>query len=160
MFFQGEYYRIFVDQLGLTPTAPKPELNFDGFYAEGSWTVTGEHRRYIPTTGAYSGIRPDHPVAFGRGGGWGALELAARFSYINLNDHNTAAIPTATGGVFGGRANAYTFGINWYPIYNIRFMLNYIRENVGKTPIASGIGGTASAGVKIDAIALRTQVAF
>jgi phosphate-selective porin OprO/OprP len=159
-FFQGEYYRIFVDQLGLTPTAPKPELNFDGFYAQASWTVTGEHRRYIPTTGAYSGIRPDHPVAFGRGGGWGAWEVAARFAYINLNDHNTAAVPAATGGVFGGRANAYTFGINWYPIYNIRFMLDYIRENVGKTPIASGIGGTASAGTKIDAIALRTQVAF
>jgi len=160
LFFQGEYYRIFVDQSGLAAGAPTPELNFDGGYAQASWTVTGESRRYIPATGAYSGIRPDHPVAFGRGGGWGAWELAVRYSYINLNDHNTAVVPAISGGVFGGRANGYVFGINWYPIYNIRFMLDYIHEDVRKTPVLVGLGGTASGGVRMDAIALRTQVAF
>jgi phosphate-selective porin OprO/OprP len=29
-FFQGEYYRILVEQSGLSPTAPKPELTFEG----------------------------------------------------------------------------------------------------------------------------------
>ena len=160
LFFQGEYYRIFVDQSGLAATAPKPELHFDGGYAEASWIVTGESRRYIPVTGAYSGVIPARPLSFASGG-WGALELAARYSYINLNDHNTPGVaPAVSGGVFGGRATGYTLGVNWYPIYNIRFMLNYIHEDVRKLPVTVGLGGTPSGGTRIDALALRSQVAF
>ena len=87
LFFQGEYYVFQVDQSGLSKTAPTPELTFDGGYAEASWTVTGESRRYIPSTGAYSAIIPAHPFSL-RDGGWGALELAVRYSYLNLDNHN------------------------------------------------------------------------
>jgi len=160
LFFQGEYYRIFVDQAGLSATAPRPELHFDGGYAEASWTLTGESRRYIPATGGYSGIVPAHPLSFAHGG-WGAFELAVRYSYLNLNDHATPGVsPLVTGGVFGGRANAYALGLNWYPITNVRFMLNYIHEDVNKLPVAAGLGGSPSGGVRIDAVALRSQVAF
>jgi len=41
----------------------------------------------------------------------------------------------------------------------MRFMLNYIYEDVNKIPVATA-GGTTSGGVRINAIALRTQVAF
>ena len=153
-FAQAEYYHIFINQSGLTATAPTPQLNFDGWYAQASYVLTGESRKYMPTTGAYSGVRPNNPVGTG---GWGAWEVAARFASLNLNNHDFAA-PAVSGGVFGGRQNAAVFGINWYPIYNIRFMFNYIHENVDKTPQA--VGGNATAGVKIDAIALRTQIAF
>jgi phosphate-selective porin OprO/OprP len=160
VFFQGEYYRILVDQSGLSPTAPKPELTFDGGYAQTSWTITGESRRYIPSAGAYSGIAPAHPFSL-KTGGWGAWEVALRYSYLNLNDHNRVGVaPTVTGGIFGGRANGYALGLNWYPINNIRFMLNYIHEDVTKRPVLVGPGGTASGGVRIDAVALRSQVAF
>jgi phosphate-selective porin OprO and OprP len=159
LFFQGEYYHIFVDQAGLSATAPKPELNFDGLYAEASWTVTGESRKYIPTTGAYSAIVPAHPLSF-KNGGWGALELAARWSYMDLNDHNRVGVsPLVTGGVFGGRAQGIALGVNWYPVRNIRFMLNYIHDVVNKIPQTTA-GGTTSTGVTVDAIALRTQIAF
>jgi phosphate-selective porin OprO/OprP len=159
-FFQGEYYRLFVDQSGLSPTAPKPELTFDGGYAEASWTLTGESRRYIPAAGAYSGIVPAHPFSL-RTGGWGALEVALRYSYLNLNDHNQPGVaPTVTGGIFGGRATGYAVGLNWYPINNVRFMLNYIHDDVNKRPVAAGPGGTTSGGVRMDAVALRSQVAF
>jgi phosphate-selective porin OprO and OprP len=159
-FFQGEYYRIFVDQSGLSPTAPKPELTFDGGYAEASWTVTGESRRYIPGTGAYSGIVPAQPLSL-KDGGWGALELALRYSYLNLDDHNRPGVaPTVTGGIFGGRATGYAVGVNWYPNSNVRFMLDYIHEDVRKLPVAAGPGGSPSGGVRIDAVALRSQVAF
>jgi len=30
-------------------------------YVQGSRTITGEHRKYIPAAGAYSGIVPHHP---------------------------------------------------------------------------------------------------
>jgi phosphate-selective porin OprO and OprP len=159
LFFQGEYYHIYVDQSGLSATAPKPELGFDGFYAETSWTVTGESRRYIPATGAYSAITPAHPLSLSNGG-WGALELAARVSYLDLNDHATTGVsPLVTGGVFGGREEGLALGVNWYPVTNIRFMLNYIHDVVNKIP-QSTAGGSTSTGVTVDAIALRTQVAF
>jgi phosphate-selective porin OprO/OprP len=158
LFFQGEYYRIFVDQSGLSATTPKPELTFDGGYAEASWTVTGESRRYIP--GAYSGIVPAHPLSL-KNGGWGALELALRYSYLNLNDHSRPGVAlTVTGGIFGGRATGYAFGVNWYPNSNVRFMLDYIHDDVTKLPVAAGPGGSPSGGVRIDAVVLRSQVAF
>jgi phosphate-selective porin OprO and OprP len=160
LFFQGEYYHIFVDQAGLSATSPKPELNFDGFYTEASWTITGESRKYIPATGAYSAIVPDHPFSL-KNGGWGAFELAARYAYIDLNDHDTPGVsPLVTGGVFGGRVQGIALGVNWYPVRNIRFMLNYIHNVVNKLPVTTALGGTSTGGVTIDAIALRTQVAF
>jgi phosphate-selective porin OprO and OprP len=160
LFFQGEYYHIFVDQSGLSATSPKPELNFDGFYTEASWTITGESRKYIPTTGAYSAIVPAHPLSF-KNGSWGAFELAARYSYVDLNDHATPGVsPLVTGGVFGGRAAGIALGVNWYPVRNIRFMLNYIHDVVNKLPVTTAVGGTSTGGVTVDAIALRTQVGF
>lgn len=153
-FFQAEYYHIFINQSGQTATAPTPELNFDGYYAQASYVLTGESRKYIPTTGAYSGVRPDRPVG---AGGWGAWEVAARYAYANLNSKDVPGVAqTTNGGVFGGRAVGYAFGINWYPIYNIRFMFNYIHDEVNKFTAT----GTAKAGATIDAIALRTQIAF
>jgi phosphate-selective porin OprO/OprP len=159
LFFQGEYYQIFVDQSGLSATAPTPELNFDGGYAEASWTFTGESRKYIPGTGAYSAIVPAHPLGHG---GFGAFELAVRYSYMNLDSHDTPGVsPLTTGGVFGGRAYGYAVGLNWYPVTNLRFMLDYIHDDVNKIPVAAGsLGGTTSGGVHLDAVAMRAQVAF
>jgi phosphate-selective porin len=65
-----------------------------------------------------------------------------------------------TGGVFGGRVQGITLGVNWYPVRNIRFMLNYIHNVVNKLPVTTALGGTSTGGATIDAIALRTQVAF
>src|SRR5262249_32126194 len=47
-FLQSEYYHIDVDRAGLSTNA------FNGVYAQGSWTITGEHRNYLPAAGAYS----------------------------------------------------------------------------------------------------------
>jgi phosphate-selective porin OprO/OprP len=155
---QGEYYIYQVSQSGLAAGAPTPELTFDGGYVEASYTLTGEARNYISTAGAYSAIVPNRPVG---SGGWGAWELAARYSYVNLNSHVTPGVaPTATGGVFGGRQNVYTIGVNWYPVTNIRFMLDYLHADVNKIPTATGVGGSTTPGAVIQAIALRTQVAF
>jgi phosphate-selective porin OprO/OprP len=68
-FFQGEYFWFKVErEFGL------PSLNFTGGYAEASWTITGESRKYIPTTGAYSGIIPFNPVN-PSGTGWAPGKL-------------------------------------------------------------------------------------
>lgn len=161
-FFQGEFFHYWLDQYNTptTATVPTPTLQFDGGYAQASYAFGGR-RKYLPGTGAYSGVIPDHPLSLsldnGLGGGWGALEVAARYSYVSLNSHVTAGIPqSTTGGVFGGNQHTETVGLNWYVNSNVRFMLNYLHATVDKL----AANGTTQGGVRIDALALRSQVAF
>ena len=91
LFIQGEYYHYLVDtRAGVTGVpgnlqdgTPGPPLNFNGGYVEAGYGIGGK-RVYDPTRGAYTGVIPEMPLAPGSGG-WGALELAGRYSYINLN---------------------------------------------------------------------------
>lgn len=153
---QGEYFKYDVSRRGLGSNS------FDGYYGQVSWTITGEHRKYSPTTGAYSGITPNKP--FGVHGGWGALELAARYSKTNLNDDFVEGValsaqPTA---VNGGEMKNITLGANWYLNGYLRFMLNYVHSELDR------VNGTATAtaplgapiGYKMDAFALRTQLSW
>jgi phosphate-selective porin OprO and OprP len=154
-FAQAEYFHYNIARQAA------PDLDFNGGYIQGSYTLTGEHRKYNPSTGAYGGIIPDHPFSLSTGG-WGALELAARYSIVDLNDLFTPGTAlTATNGAAGGRQEVITLGVNWYINQNIRFMLDYLHGSVDKksgaaatAPLGTGIGGN------FDAIALRTQVAW
>jgi hypothetical protein len=74
LFFQGEYLHFNIDRaLGL------PTLQFNGWNAQASWTLTGESRVYNPSTGSYGTIIPTHPFA-ATGYYWGAWEIAGRYS--------------------------------------------------------------------------------
>jgi phosphate-selective porin OprO/OprP len=152
---QGEYFHYNVDQFATTTTTSAPSLGFDGGYIQASYSFGGR-RKYNPTSGGYTGVIPDHPwdTSFNS---WGAFELAARYSIVDLNDNVTNGISqTSTGGVFGGKQQTYTVGLNWYLNANLRFMFDYIHADVDKF----ATNGVASAGVHYDAIAARAQVAF
>ena len=90
-FVQGEYYHYTVDsRVGVTGTPGNlqgghsgPVLNFDGGYVEASYSIGGR-RLYDPTRGAYTGVIPQTPLSPGSSG-WGALEIAGRFSIVDLN---------------------------------------------------------------------------
>ena len=162
-FAQGEYYHVDVDRSHLSSNG------FDGGYVQASWTITGEHRKYIPAAGAYSGIIPDHPFSpWGDEWGLGAFELAARYSTINLNDHFRPGIapPPGSNAVGGGNQTIYQVGLNWYPNANMRFMLDYLHGDIIKqfsTAAGGGIAGTplgANVGGTMDALVLRSQFAF
>jgi phosphate-selective porin OprO and OprP len=164
LFFQGEGYNYRLDRMNM------PNNTFWGGYLESSVTLTGEHRNYIPATGAYSGIIPDHPFSLSAGT-WGALELAARLSVVDLDDNFAPAagngVSTLSNSVEGGRQTVYGLGLNWYVNPNIRFMFDYMHAVVKKT---SGVGTTGTActaatcgqqiGADIDEVAGRMQVAF
>jgi Phosphate-selective porin O and P/ABC transporter len=154
LFFQGEYFWYDVERsFGL------PSLHFNGWYAQGSWTITGEHRKYNPSAGSYAGIVPDYPFSWTTGG-LGAWEIAARYSVVDLNDLFTPGIPTSvTHGVAGGTQGIYTVGLNWYVNRNIRIMVNYLHGSVDKFSGAAATAG-ADIGAKFDALAMRTQIAF
>jgi len=153
-FAQAEYFHYNIARRGLA------DLNFNGGYVEASYTVTGESRKYSPGCGCYGGISPAHPFSL-KAGGWGAFELAARYSVVDLNDNFTAGSLVGSG-FAGGKQTIYAFGLNWYPNNNLRFMLDYLHGvidrteagNGGPVPIGTSTGGT------MDAVALRTQFAF
>ena len=69
---------------------------FEGYYGTASWIVTGEGRPYVRAGGYAGGIRP--------AGRYGALELVARYSHVDLTD---AAIA-------GGELDKWHFGVNWW----------------------------------------------
>lgn len=87
----------------------KTDIALDGLYVGASWVVTGESRRY--RYGRFKGVPAERPS--------GAWELAARLSYLDLND----------GQASGGREHNLTLGVNWYVKDNLRLMLNYIDVN-------------------------------
>ena len=111
--FQGETCLTYVDR----DTGGNPW--FWGFYLFGSYFLTGENRNYETSKAVFSQVKPNRNFHFG-GEGWGALELALRFSYLDLND----------AGINGGREHNITAGLNWYLTPDTRFMFNCIRARV------------------------------
>lgn len=137
--FQGEYFDFSVER-----TAGS-DLDFKGGYIQAGYILTGEKRNYSSSSGSYGGVTPRKPFDW-KTGGWGAWEVAARYSVIDLND--------PAGGVSGGKQENVTLGLNWYVNRNMRFMLNYIHGKVEKT------AGVNDVGTKYDAVGFRSQVAF
>ena len=125
-----------------------PSPDFSGFYGLLSYSLTGETHAYDPTTASFRGLRPAHPLGEG---GWGAWELLARYSNIDLDFQPLKS--AAAGGVAGGVQNVWTLGVNWYPTTGIRFALDYynIRANHVNAPANN---------ISADAVGLRTQVSF
>src|ERR1700686_2889814 len=148
LFFQGEYFWYNVDRNAF---APLPSLKFQGGYAEAADVLTGETRLYNSASASYAGIKPANPFSLA-GGGWGAWEIAGRFSTIDLNDQLAQA-----NGVAGGRQTVYTLALNWYVNGNVRFMFDYLHGTIGKQISPTNF---SDAGSRFDAFAMRTQVAF
>lgn len=76
-----------------------PERNdprFEGYYVTASWVLTGETRPYDRTVGYARRVMPT--------GRWGAPELVARYSHLDLDD----------GLVQGGTFNKTYLGVNWW----------------------------------------------
>ncbi|MFC7476771.1 porin [Dankookia sp. GCM10030260] len=152
---QGEYTRIGVSQ-AQAGAAPRPDLEFEGGYVEGSWVITGEPRRYSTSSAAFGRPSPANPFTLS-GGGWGAWEAMARYSVIDLNDKVTRGrAQSATGGTYGGRQEVVGMGLSWYPNTLLRFMLNWDIVNVDRLNAA----GTQQIGQRFHTLALRSQMAF
>ncbi len=105
---QAEYMSTWVNQ----PGAPK--TNFSGGYISASWVITGETVEY--GNGLVGGVKPKANFS-PSGGGWGAWQIAARYSFVDLNDLN----------VLGGKEDNITVGLNWWLNPNLRASFNYIR---------------------------------
>ena len=149
---QGEYYWFNVQRGATTGLPPigAPDVKFQGGYVQAGYVLTGETHPYNPGNAAYGGIVPKNP--FSLDGGWGAWEIAGRYSTMDLNN----LIGTTTG-VAGGRQNVYTVALNWYINRNVRLMFDYLHGDISKQVSPTNFGDSGS---KFDAFAMRTQIAF
>ncbi len=87
-------------------------IDVDGYYVQAGWILTGERYRYGDASGVFRGPEPR--------GRWGAVELAARMSALDLTEV----------GALGGEAKNTTIGLNWYVGQNVRFLINYVHSEV------------------------------
>ena len=151
LYAQGGYFGYDVDRFHST----LPDPNFNGWYLQASWVLTGESKQYRPDLGAYTSPKPSQNFSFDKGG-LGAWELAVRYSDLDLNYHAGAAGTVATAdAIRGGDQRIWSAGINWYPNPVLRFMLDYQHVNVSRQNSTGGdIGAT------LDDVSLRLQTAF
>ncbi len=107
---QAEYLHTFLNQEHIG------DPQFAGWYAEASYFLTGEHRPYNRKRAKFSRLKPEKDFRWGEDSGWGAVQVAARISQLDLN----------SGEIAGGRMQDFTFGVNWYLNPAVRVMFNYV----------------------------------
>lgn len=127
---QAEYTSLFVHRKHNTMS----NVRFDGWNVMAQYMLTGEILHYDVRDGNFSKIDIQSP--------YGAVELAARYDGIHLNDRD----------LHGGSQQNGTVGVNWYLNDNIRLSANYVHallHPAGALPKR-----------KLDIIAARVQVKF
>jgi len=116
---------------------------FFGGYAEVGMVLTpGDVRGY--RDGAFDRLKPSKPI---NAGGIGAIELNARYDYLDLND----------AGIVGGQQKTALIGLVWAPIEYIRITANYGKVWLDDARVAAANGDRS---YSADTFGLRTQVDF
>lgn len=133
---QSEAYVIEVDRAG-----PRGgTLGFSGWYVQAAYTVLGKPRPWQPNGAVWGAPTPVEGGFNPARGLWGAVEVGARVSEIDLSDKD----------VRGGRQRVWTTGVSWWPVEPLRVILQYQHVT---------IRGTAE-DRRFQAVALRGQLWF
>ncbi len=136
---EAEYYRTSVQRVpvvALQKTANN--LRLGGGHLQVAYLLTGESRGYDFATGTLRNPKPADKC--------GAWEVAARYSYVNLNDQD----------IVGGSEHNATLGLNWFVNENIRLAANYIRANIRPTSAITPYVAKR----QLDIFGLRAAVTF
>jgi phosphate-selective porin OprO/OprP len=160
---EAEYFHFNIDRRNATNPAIAPgNPDFNGWYVQGAWVLTGENRPYNAAEARIDGPKMNYnfnPDA----GTWGAVELVARYSDLDLNFHDCGggkAVPSTPGAacfdaIRGGEQKISTVGVNWYLNPTMRFMLDFQHVDVNRYNTAG-----AQIGQKYNAVAMRSQLSF
>ncbi len=117
-----------------------------GASVQASWLLSGESRPYAD--GVFGRVQPRAPL---RGGpaeegvhpGRGAFELAARYSFLDLDND----------GAMGGELTSTSLGLNWYLDPSTRVQLGYVGLTIdGRSPVEPGN--------QVDMLLLRFELDF
>jgi phosphate-selective porin OprO/OprP len=119
-----------------------PDPTFNGGYAEVGYLLTDDVTAY--KNGVYDRIVPKHSIDKG---GIGAIQLNARYDWLDLND----------AGIVGGRQKIASISAIWIPIAYVRFIFNYGHLWIDDSVIRTA-GGDAN--FTADALGMRAQLDF
>ena len=151
----------------VTPGTTK-SLTHDAWQVAASYLLTGEDS-------SFKGVKPKNDFDLDKGG-WGAWELVARYSQIELDEDtfkNKAGTSFAAAGAYADlgasakSAKSWTAGVNWYLNQNAKIQLNYEHTKFdggavnGLAAVATNAAGTnVTDRESEDALLARLQVAF
>ena len=141
----------------------KASINLSGWYVQAGYLLFGGNQRYDANGGKYTKIKP--------GKKWGDIELCLRYEFLDLN--------APSRNVFGGSAEAFAVGLNWWVNNNVKIQLNYQYNNNdryanGKDKLYVGLDAagkptrdytkvvaeSGKAGVDYSMLALRFEIDF
>jgi len=144
---QGEYMGATVAMCEESDKSGRDETcdpSFTGMYGFVSYFLTDDTHPYDVTSGEFGGVKPS--------GKKGAVELAARYSMLNLTDEDAD--------ILGGESTALTVGINWYPNANIKIMANYVIVDNDENANADEDFDFGEEGLDYGIFQMRVQAAF
>ena len=112
------------------------DVQFGGGYLQVAYFLTGEHTPWVRKTGTLGRVKPyenffsvrDHEG--NRAFGLGAWQIAARYSYADLDD----------GDIDGGVGESFTLGLNWWWNPNARMQFNYLVGQIDRDIIPDDQG--------------------
>jgi phosphate-selective porin OprO/OprP len=134
--------------------AGTPGADYNGWYAETGYFLTGEHKGYKKSTHTMDRTKINEPffsvyTCDGICRGWGAWELKARYSYVDLND----------GVNVGGRLEDFSTGVNWYLNSYCRIMFDYVHA-ISESQPATALGAAGATGGTANEFGTRFQIDF
>ena len=118
----GEWQHIWLDR----DAGFGPQVKLWGAYFYASYFLTGEHMPWSRSSGCLARPKPFENFFLvnrccgGVGGGWGAWQVAARYSYADFVDED----------ILGGIGESLTIGLNWYWTPNARMQFNWINGRI------------------------------
>jgi phosphate-selective porin OprO and OprP len=185
---QGEYGHLNVDLPGgaFIPSNPPgsgrlssagnpflgiPNPDYNGWYVQGAWFFGG--RQTYDNEGKWGRPVIPNPVTWNKGGGWGGVEIVAKYDVINLSNSafdnaiNTSTTPTnfvggcpvtqlfpgnvsATGTLVAakiaqcGEMATWIVGANWWLNDHVRLAFDYSQSNLSNFPTTVVAGSAAT----------------
>ncbi|MEN8154494.1 MAG: porin [Acidobacteriota bacterium] len=138
---QAEYMGVNVARLA---DSGKSDYSLSGGYIFGSFFLTGDSMPYYADQGEFGRVNPKKKG--------GAIELLARYSWVNLND--------LAAGIEGGEGKNFTLGLSWYLNPNYKIMLNYTSVDHDQYADADGDWDVPETGFDYSVFAMRLLVTF
>ena len=136
------------------------DVGISGFYVGGTYILTGEKKQHS------KGVKPKKNFD-PRNGGWGALELAARYGKMYVDDVGGNGMAIAPGDGFdmadnivGNQVDSIEVGVNWYLNPFMKFSMAYSHAMYDKTGpgLSPHVGGSFEN--NYDFVLGRFQLAF
>ncbi len=152
-YLAAEYYEMSLERVGATL-----DPDFEGYYVEGEWIITGEGKKYKAgatnnNVGVFTGPSVKNAVGFG---GMGAWSLHARYSVLDLNfNEGVFGAATPVGGIRGGEQTVTNIGVTWYMNSNLKMMGEYAMVDIDRLN-----GAGASLDAEFDILQGRMMFTF